>query len=279
MANPDALDTKDEGKRMWASVNDQLVEMAAFFRAMIGSFARFCWAQKWGILVFGILGMGGGYWKYSQLEETYTERMTLSYVHLEKKIYGDMLLDLNRAVDQGELSEVPGFTDVSEGTIEALVEVRGVNIKGEPLSEDLSAERVPFYLKLEMQDKDHLDELESAILTFLDSPQFVQERLVYNEERAQAKIENLTGQIESIKTELEESEDSEVRATLFDQLEQLRAQLEETRGSLQFNRNIEVLDGLEVATVVMNEPSLKWLWMGVTGGILLALTFGAIRLK
>jgi len=205
--------------------------------------------------------------------------MTLSYVHLEKKIYGDMLLDLNRAVDQGELSEVPGFTDVSEGTIEALVEVRGVNIKGEPLSEDLSAERVPFYLKLEMQDKDHLDELESAILTFLDSPQFVQERLVYNEERAKAKIENLTGQIESIKTELEESEDSEVRATLFDQLEQLRAQLEETRGSLQFNRNIEVLDGLEVATVVMNEPSLKWLWMGVTGGILLALTFGAIRLK
>jgi len=203
----------------------------------------------------------------------------LSYVHLEKMIYGDMLLDLNRAVDQGELSEVPGFTDVSEGTIEALVEVRGVNIKGEPLSEDLSAERVPFYLKLEMQDKDHLDELESAILTFLDSPQFVQERLVYNEERAKAKIENLTGQIESIKTELEESEDSEVRATLFDQLEQLRAQLEETRGSLQFNRNIEVLDGLEVATVVMNEPSLKWLWMGVIGGILLALTFGAIRLK
>jgi len=44
---------------MWASVNDQLVEMAAFFRAMIGSFARFCWAQKWGILVFVILGMGG----------------------------------------------------------------------------------------------------------------------------------------------------------------------------------------------------------------------------
>jgi hypothetical protein len=264
---------------MWASINDQLVEMAAFFRELALAAKRFVWRQKWAVLLWGFGGAGIGFYGYLHTDVRYTERMTLSYVHLEKKIYGDMLADLSRTIQYGRLAEVDGFDALDKSDVEALLDVRGLTIKGEPLSGDLAADKVPFYVEVDVADPNALVEIESALLAYLDSPDFVRERLEFNRKRVEAKVVELERDLNQLEKERTDAAEASVQAALFEEVRTLRSQLEEAKGSLHFNRNIEVLDGLEPLSVWAEGPDLSKVFKGFLDGALIALAIGGIRMR
>ena len=173
-----------------------------------------------------------------------------------------------------------GFNSLSDAVNASLFQVLAVNLKGEELTSDLSAEHIPFDLQVEVNNLDGLDELEQALVQYLDSPVFVQERLVYNLKNAKSQIAYHSEQIESMQIRLNEidaANNPEFLEVLVNQMNDARDKLAEAEGQLMFNNNIEVLHGFQAASAQAIDHSKSRAKMAAILGLLLALGIGVFK--
>lgn len=199
--------------------------------------------------LLGLIGGGAGWW----LKPLYYKAdMTVSYVHYEKKIYADMLEKLNKLIQQGELSELSILLDTDENHIAGLLYIRSYNIRKEPLSSDLSTEKLPFYIEVGVTDPEFLPELQQLIVRYLNDTEFIQSRLDFMHEKADAELKFLERRLavaDSLsRMNIIRNEDSNegrtiTRMELLEESMAIYSRMQEVKGMQAFNLNIEVLDG------------------------------------
>ena len=273
---------EDEGKKAWTSLTNQLFELKGFTMAFISSLFRFFLKNIVFILVLPALFGGATYLWYGQAEPTYQASMTVSYVHLEKKIYGDMVVKLNQSIKSGGILGMPGFESMPQDFSSALLKVEAINLKGEELTSDLSSDHIPFDLVVTVSDLEALKDIEKALVVYLDSPHFVQERLTYNMKNAKDQMSYYCAQVASMQSKLDEidaANNSEVLEALVNQMNDAKAKMTEAERQLTFNSNIEVLHGLQASSAQQNEPGNKRSKMATLLGLLIALSVGVFRLS
>lgn len=278
--------SKEEGKRTWNALQNQWAEAMGFFGAMFSSLISGMKKQAVGFLVtmiiFGAIG-GGIAWMKKQV---YHSEMTVSYAQLEKKIYGDMLFKLDQLIDSKQYSSLSQLLKIDEQKIREIKTIYGKNIHNEPLINDITVEKVPFYIVVDVYNPDILPELENALVNYISESEFIHERLKLNERNYKNEISHLKNQMyymDSLKIILL-SDRENLDADAVINLKKLNSDQNEIYGrirdldaALQFNKNIEIMDGFIAHEIPFNKILLKYILYGLVAGFLFRLFWLVIK--
>lgn len=251
--NPEQTkESRETGKKVWESLQAQMAEGGGFLGAMFGAFRLFVRRNFLSFLLYGLLGaaLAAAYWLL--MPRVYDAEMTVSYVHYEKKIYADMLGKLDRLIQSGDHASLAQLLDLPEEKVRKLRSIAGYNIRNEELTDDLSTEKIPFYIRVRVTDLTILEALQPALVHYLNNTQFIRERLNFMLERSQqdlvflekrlAVVDSLSS-ILIIRKEGINDEKAITRMELLQEALTLHDRIQQVKGSMRFNLNIEVLDG------------------------------------
>ena len=281
-----AKQSREEGARVWESLLTQLMEAGGFFGGMFRSFKAFVKRYFWSLLLMGFIAAiaGGAYW-WSQ-PAVYKADMTVSYVHYEKKIYADMLAKLNSLLQSGETEQLSTLLSLSEDEIKNINYINSYNIRKKPLVEDMSTEKLPFYIELGIKGPEGLSSLQKALVDYLNNTEFIQSRLNYMYKKAEEELEFLErklavadslSKLYIIRNEGMNDEKTITRMELLEESLAIYARMQEVRGLQTFNRNIEVLDGFVALQARGGMSLIAYLMYGFLLGIALRLLFLLFR--
>ncbi len=276
MKNSTYNQSKEEGRRTWTALQNQWAEALGFFGGMLSSLTHFIKKQFWGMLLFAIIfGTLGGAYIWTK-KTTFHAEMTVSYAQLEKKIYGDMLLKLNQLLESKQYATLAQRLRLPEEQIKQIHNIYGKNIHGEPLINDISVEKVPFYIVVDVYDVDVLPALQNALVDYISQSDFVHERLKLNERNYKNEIQYMKGQMvymDSLKMMLL-SDCANLDADAVVNLEKLNksqneffGRIRDLEAALQFNKNIEVMDGFIAHREPFSGLLIKYILMGMFVGI------------
>lgn len=268
--------SRQSGAKVWNAIQNQVAEGGGFISAMFGSFKNFIKKYFFSFLLFGIFGslVAAGIWFFKP--KVYEAEMTVSYVHYEKKIYADMLEKLDMLVESKSYTSLSNLLGLPEEMVSKLRGIKGYNIRNEDLVEDLSTEKIPFYITVEVTDILILDALQSAIVNYLDSSEFIQNRLEYMQQKAEDELDFLEHRLAMVDSLgrfliLQEdkmlSEKTVSRMELLEETMTIYSKIQEVKGSLAFNLNIEVLDGFIANEKPSGKSILFWIVYGFVVGV------------
>jgi multidrug efflux pump subunit AcrB len=276
MDNNTIKKSKEEGKRTWSALENQWAEAVGFFSAMFQSFIRVFKKQFLGFLLFAVVfGAGGGLYAWFK-KDVFHSQMTVSYSQLEKKIYGDMLFKLNQLVENKQVQELSDLLKMSDEQIMEIKSIRGFNIHNQELTSDLSVEKVPFYIEVEVYNPNILKELEEALVHYISQSDFVYERLKLNERNYKKEIDHLKNQLiymDSLKVLLMsncadlDGDVVENLNTLNESQNVIFGKIRDFESALQFNMNIEVMDGFIAQHQSKSKQLIFYVILGMAIGI------------
>lgn len=268
--------SRQSGEKVWYAIQNQVAEGGGFISAMFGSFKNFVKKYFFSFLLFGIIGglVAAGIWFVKP--KIYEAEMTVSYVHYEKKIYADMLEKLDMLIESKSYKSLSQLLGLPEETVSKLRGIKGYNIRNEDLIDDLSTEKIPFYITVEVTDILVLDVLQAAIVNYLDGSEFIQDRLSYMQQKAEDELrflEHRLAMVDSLGRFLILQEDkmlSEKTVSRMELLEETMAiysKIQDVKGSLAFNMNIEVLDGFIANEKPSGKSMIFWIIYGFLIGV------------
>jgi|GEM_PF-530128 len=279
-------DSKEEGKKVWAALSSQAGEGAGFFSAMFLSFKKLLKKHLIYLLIFGVaFGALGCLYALMQ-RRTIQAEMTVSYAQLEKKIYADMLYKLEQLRSNGQYTALAGVLGLSEEQVKKIRRIDSRNINNEPLIKDVSTQKVPFYIVVEVYDESVLPDLQKSLVGYINGPPFVRERLKLNVQNYHNELELLQkqmGYFDSLKIYfLKNQKSPEAGAVaslnnLNKSQNEIFARIRDLQGALQFNQNIEVMDGFVGHQVPVKQKLVSFLLIGVAIGIGIRLVWIAFR--
>lgn len=285
MENDQFSESREEGKKVWKALQNQGGEATGFFGAMIYSIVLYFKKNLLGAVImaviFGAIGFGLSYLQ----KPSYHAEMTLSYAQLEKKIYADMIYKLDQLVENKQLDELTLLLDMPVEDIEKIKNIDSKNIHHQPLIQDISSEKVPFYIVVDVFDNSILEALEPKLVAYLSASSYVQERLKLNKANFDKEAIFLKKQI-SYSDNLKEKllQISEPDADILEQLEAVNnqqyeyfKQLRDIESAMLFNENIEVLDGFVAQQPSQTKKMIKYILLGMVVGVMLRLVFPLFR--
>ena len=94
---------------------------------------------------------------------------TVAYDEMVRKIYGDRLNKVNILVQRKDVPTVARLLGVSNKDASSLLAIKGKNILGEELSDDLNADKVPFIVEMTVKDSSSILRLQAGIVKFLET--------------------------------------------------------------------------------------------------------------
>jgi len=266
----------ETGLQVWKSLVSQFEEGRGFFYGLILSIRTFLKKYLLSFLIFAIIGGAVAFGIKWVLPDTYKASMTVSYTHYEKKIYADMLAKLNELVKEDEYENLGKLLKLDTKKASQIKAINSSNIKREPLVDDLSTEKIPFYVEVEVKDQSILPELQVALLNYLNGTEFIEERRKFTLEKAKEELafyQNRLHIIDSLsrsfntKLELDEEKSQVTRMDLLEETQAVYSKIQEVKGTIAFNENIEVLDGFIPSGRPAGKPLSIWLMYGMLGGI------------
>ncbi len=279
-------ESKEEGKKVWAALTSQAGEGAGFFGAMFGSLVRFLKQHLLSLVVFALVfGAIGGMAAFLQKRSVQAE-MTVSYSLLEKKIYADMLYKIDLLRSNGEYSSIASLLGITESQARKIDRIDSRNINYEPLIKDVSTQKVPFYIIVEVEDATMLPDLQNALVRYISEPPFVKSRLKLNEQNYLTELDLIRKQMaymDSLKVYL--LKNAKIQETgavaslnnLNKSQNDLYARIRDLQGALKFNQNIEVMDGFVGHQSPVKQKFISFILAGMAAGICLRLLWLALR--
>jgi hypothetical protein len=279
-------ESTEEGRRVWAALTSQMGEGAGFFGAMLASFRTFLKRELTGLLVAGLVAAAvGGVYALLQ-KQTYQAEMTVSYGQLEKKIYADMLYKLEELRSGGEYAGLASVLGISVEQAKKIRRIDSRNIHNEPLVKDVSTQKVPFYVVVDVYDESVLPVLQQALVKYINAPPFVKARLKLNEQNYLDEIAMIRKQMaymDSLKVLLlknqREPDGTAVAGlnNLNKSENELFSRVRDLEGALKFNQNIEVMDGFVGHRVPWTKRILPPLFIGFVIGVGIRLSWIILR--
>jgi hypothetical protein len=279
-------ESKEEGKKVWAALNSQAGEGVGFFSAMFLSFQHFLRKHFLSLALFALLfGTVGGLVAFMQ-KRTIQAEMTVSYAQLEKKIYADMLYKIELLRSNGEYASIASLLGIPEAQARKIARIDSRNINYEPLVKDLSTQKVPFYIIVEVEDASVLPDLQNALVRFINEPPFVKTRLKLNEENYLTELKLIQKQLDymdSLKGYLLKNVKTQEAGAvsslnnLNKSQNDLYARIRDLQGALRFNQNIEVMDGFVGHQSPVRSKYIKFILAGMALGACFRLVWLAFR--
>ncbi len=126
----------------------------------------------------------------------YKSSFTVAYDDLVRKIYGDRLEKINALITHGNYGKVSYLLGLPVNTAKTLVKVKGSNILGQDLTEDMNTDRIPFIVTVTVKDTSKIPEIQERIVSFLE------EGNAYMAEKKSIKIKEIQKELDFINEQL-----------------------------------------------------------------------------
>lgn len=164
---------------IWDSLLSQIGELSGFFSGMFETFRKFIIKHFISFLVYIVIACiaGAGLWYFQP--DVYVTEMTVSYTHYEKKIYADMLEKLDDLIKSNNYGQLSALLNMTDEEVHELVSINSLNIRSEPLVDDLSTEKIPFYVIAEVRNNEILEKLQNALVNYMDRTNYIQTRITF----------------------------------------------------------------------------------------------------
>lgn len=269
-------DARETGRKVWESLRLQMAEAGGFFSAMVSTFRLFTRRYLLSLLIAGAIAAALSAAAWFVKPRSYESEMTLSYVHFEKKIYADMIRKLNLLAGSGSHASLAAILGMPEEKVSMIRSIGAYNIRNEDLSQDLSTEKVPFYIRARVADISILPELQTAIVNYLNSPDYIRDRVGYMRKKSledlafyqrRMDVADSLSSLMIIRKEGINDEKAITRLELLQEVLTLHDRIQHTKGSLEFNQNIEVLDGFVPAGRATGSGLITWIIYGFLAGL------------
>lgn len=149
------------------------------------------------IVVFTLIAVAGIYYTVSK-PAYYESDMVCVYNHLHKKTYGEMIRKLNTLAQTGSYTTLAKMLDMPVEKVKAVVSMEAQNIAGSPLSEDISQGKFPFYIVVKATNATVYNDLQPALLKYMNSTPYQALRNKLEAKRLTQKIQYAGHSIQQI---------------------------------------------------------------------------------
>jgi hypothetical protein len=191
-----------------------------------------------------------------------------------------MLEKLNQLIMSNSFTMLSKQLALPEDEVRKIKSIESYNIRREPLIEDLSTEKIPFYIEAGVKDPSVLPDLQIALVNYMNGTDFIQERLKYQREKNEEELAFLQKRLasaDSLNKVLITSDQkltdnkSDQKMDLFQEVLTIYDRIQNVKGSLAFNKNVEVLDGFIASDKPAGKSVFYWILYGFLAGIALRL--------
>lgn len=141
---------------------------ALYFYSSMGNYAKKGIKHYWHYaLVLLIFFSSALYYKTSKIKTFYTAESSYTFNFLHKKVFGDLLHYIDLLVANGEYQTVAETLRLPLATAESILTFKAQNIVHSPLHEDFTERKVPFYVVVQVENKELLPAIQQAITDYL----------------------------------------------------------------------------------------------------------------
>lgn len=215
-------------------------------------------------------------------KDLYKLSFTVGYDDLVRKIYGDRLEKVNDLIVDDNYSKVSRLLGVSGNVAKTLVKVKGTNILGQDLSEDMNTDRIPFIVTITVTDSSKINELQHGLVNFLE------EGNEYMAVKKEVKIKEVLEELEFIDRQLRMMDSlkkkyndnsyaiSDVKTnytnssanTIYQFSYELYKRKQELERKKSMPANVQILDDA-IAPKSLQKPAVLLIILGIFSGFIL----------
>lgn len=148
-------------KRISEQVNSGLSHISKWF--------SFQFKRNWlVILLLAIVLFGWQAYRVKTYQPFFTSQASFIYQDLHKKTYGEMTDQLNRMIGTQAYKPLAKALNITESQASQMISVEALNMYGSKLSEDITTEKSPFYIRVNTLDKKAFDSLAQKICDYFN---------------------------------------------------------------------------------------------------------------
>ncbi|MBI1222265.1 MAG: hypothetical protein GC180_06635 [Bacteroidetes bacterium] len=178
-----------------ASFLDYLKGFKRFVNQIIATLFKIIGRHFLWILLPLVLTLGYGYFKYTGQDPVYHLEMQLTYNELYKRTYGEMIVQLNQQLQNKNYSYVAKELQMKGEDVMRIAKIEALNFAKSPLEEDVSKEKLPFYILADVKDTRISSDLQNGLLYYLKNNPLNQERRRVNLVNLKDRLNFLEGQL------------------------------------------------------------------------------------
>ena len=254
-----------------------------FYKNMFSLFLRSI-RNYWYISLLALILFGSFYYFYAQSVKGYfTGNASFTFSYLNKKVYGDRLLNLQQLIEKGDPSSLAKKLKIHPKTAVKIQGLHAKNIAGSPLHEDYTEEKFPFYIEVIATDRAAFEGLEEHILHYLNHQAFDSTYILFEQKKLRKKADLLAvqfKQIDSLRQQISLAQLAKYSETMS-LLESIANQQVTVEKQLQQKESISLLTQFvplhtsrkEIITKHVKKLGLLYLFFVVFSSVLLQLNF------
>lgn len=126
--------------------------------------------KSFGLLLLCILIVIAALFAFNfKQSRVYRSSFTVAYDELIRKVYGDRLDKLNAMIGNGKYTMVSDLLNIDKKLATSIKGVEGKNILGEPLTEDLNTDNIPFVVYLYTADTVGIKTIQDGVVSYLET--------------------------------------------------------------------------------------------------------------
>lgn len=123
------------------------------------------------------------YYQSLGVKTYYHAKSSYTFNYLHKKVFGDLLYDIEQLVKNKEIESLSKLLQISPEVVETVLSLSAKNIVGGPLHEDFTNKQVPFYIHATFSAKGYESVIQGAITNYLNTDDYIVEKQVEKEEQ------------------------------------------------------------------------------------------------
>jgi len=219
-----------------------------------------------------IIGLGLLYSHHSKV--CYEAVMVCSFKKMNKKLYGELLHDLDILAQNQSYNALAKHLNVSQQVAQQIISIEGKNMVGSRLYEDINTDIQPIYIDLKAQDKSIYPLLQSAIVYYLNTADpYLIATTKMDSADIEARINNLEAAISIADSIINTNyaffkkskpfSDTSLSAAKFVDMIRYKRQLDmelvvQKRQAKELEQNVEILHGFMPADRPVNNKKRIW---------------------
>lgn len=148
--------------------------------------------KKWKLLLLcAVIGAGVGYFLTIVIPPVYRAEMTVSQGSQPNVILHERTFQLNQLIEEGRPEELAKVLNLPLNVVSTLEEITYLNINRNVEIEDSIVLNYYFVIQVKVNNNNLLDELQPALLTYLEGSEFLEKRKQLRIEMIRQQITNL----------------------------------------------------------------------------------------
>lgn len=179
-------------------IQQYLITMKSFYKNFFTWFLKSLF-QHWYLLLIGAtLGGYFGYNKYKHTPVYFEGQASFTYNELHKKTFGEMADKLRNLALSHSYKTLGEQLKLSEEQAKNIIDIEALTISGGQLSQDLTAGKMPFYIRVKLANRDLAETLLSSLETYFNNNRQARSIIEHTTTQMRSRIKHLDGELQKL---------------------------------------------------------------------------------